>query len=218
MFSVRTVLFVKHSQYHLFRTSVIRAQQGKYPQLLQENVAKLYHSHLYGSRHQAVGAAQTTSYDAATSRGEHGDVSGNPEGAGFAEQVGSQSFSTKKGERGQHRFTGKQEDTISLGKFSMIKKNLGLGTTTRVMGIGSFRPEEYWLLHTSIIVHVADPVESQAPQGNRQPEDSMYGDQSAHLRHKSYAKKAGAGKGNAAASLKRPSYQVRRSWHVMHRF
>ena len=236
MFSIRTIRLAKHSQYRFFRTSILYAQQGKDPQLSQGNVAKPSHSHPYDPQDQAARAAraaqaegQTAPYDAATSRSqmkaERGDVSGNPESVGFAEQVGSQSPYTKRGEQGQHGSTGRQEDTTPPGLFSTIKKNLGLGTTTGqakqnrdggkgVTGTGTPR-SEHRMLHTSTAAYMADPMKGLAPQESRQPKDSTYGDQNTHLTHKSHANEADKGKGNADTSPKLPSHQVRRSRHAI---
>lgn len=143
-------------------------------------------------------------------------LTGNPEGVGFADQVGSQTSSKSSSGEGSNG-----HENITPPSFAdAIKEKLGFGTTAGeakqnrgggkgVTGAGqpTFDSGKR-TMHTSA-VRMADKTQGQAPASSRQPRESTYGQQNEHLKHKESPSAPDSGKGNAAANPTLPSRLVR---------
>ena len=149
-------------------------------------------------------------------------ISGNPEGIGFAEQVGSQSASAHARVLATSReaFSG-QENITPPSLTDAVKNKLGLKTTAGedkqnrgggegVTGSGKPRFDSgKRLMSTSAILSKDKTTKGQAPQASRQPKDKTNADQNEHITHRSSSAKDGKrGKGNAAQNPTLPSHQV----------
>lgn len=180
----------------------------------------------------ATNAANSAPTDAANrkegknARAARGELLGNAENLGFADQVGSQTatamngWSSGAGEADSAEGTSGKDEITPPAFVDAVKKNLGFKTTAGedkqnrgggkgVTGTGTFAFDHgKRTFHTSAFF-MADPAtRGQAPTGSRQPQDSTYGDQNAHLKHKSDPSKADSGKGNAAEEPSLPSQHV----------
>ncbi|KAI0691390.1 hypothetical protein BC835DRAFT_1360672 [Cytidiella melzeri] len=164
--------------------------------------------------------------DAANSEGgkkaTRGSLSGNQEGVGFADQVGSQSASGS----GDHAKPGSAEgrggeENITPPSFAdAVKSKLGFKTTAGedkqnrgggkgVTGTGNVTYDRAKrTMHTSAGLSMPANTKGQAPEGSQQPKNKTYADQNAHLKHKSRASAPDSGKGNAAKDPKLPSHEV----------
>lgn len=152
-----------------------------------------------------------------------GGLSGNKEGVGFADQVGSQTASGSnmsgknlgKPESGEG-FSGKEN--ITPPSFAdAVKNKLGLGTSAGedkqnrgggkgVTGTGTFPNARS--MHTSAVRMLPARTQGQAPDASRRPKERTEGDQNAHLKHKKDNTAPDSGKGNAGKDPKLPSHQV----------
>lgn len=150
------------------------------------------------------------------------DVSGNPEGIGFAEQVVSQSASANTGASAAKHEGFSGQETITTPSFAdAVKSKLGLKATTGedkqnrgdgegVTGSGKPRLDSgKRLMSTSAVLCKDNTTNGQAPQASRQPKDKTNADQNEHITHRSSSAKDGKrGKGNAAENPTLPSHQV----------
>ncbi|TCD60281.1 hypothetical protein EIP91_010433 [Steccherinum ochraceum] len=176
--------------------------------------------HVQENPHDTTPSDAASSHAASQHKAPHGDLSGNPEGVGFVEQVGSHSASAQKGSSswGQEGFSG-QENITPPSFVDAIKNKIGLKTTAgedkqnRGGGegvTGSGKPmfdTGKRLLWTSAVLQ-KDNTKGQAPKESRQPKDKTNADQNDHLQHRSSASKGGKqGKGNAAENPTLPSHQ-----------
>lgn len=155
------------------------------------------------------------------------DLTGNKEGLGFAEQVGSQSATASSGQFGSRLrkpeiaegYSG--EENITPPSFTdAVKSKLGFKTTAgedkqnRGGGVGVTGTGQVTVdrgkrtFHTSVASWMADGTKGQAPEASRQPKDSTYSEQNAHLKHKESSSEPDHGKGNAAEEPKLPSQHV----------
>ncbi|KAI8989855.1 hypothetical protein BD414DRAFT_485351 [Trametes punicea] len=225
----------------LHATSVAAAQTppGKDPRLSQGTVSQGGHQHPSDVHDQAARSGQRVAqgeqsagpYDAASRTGgqktDRSGLSGNKEGVGFAEQVGSATGTGNKGEAAASSGEGKggEEESTPPGFVASLKSKLGLGTTSEevkqnrgggvgVTGTGALpfekKPGEGRRpFHTSA-VRPADPTVGQAPEASRQPKERTNAEQNPHLQHKP-ADTANAfpdqGKGNAGENPRLPSHQ-----------
>ncbi|KAI0940217.1 hypothetical protein AcV5_001387 [Taiwanofungus camphoratus] len=190
-------------------------QPGKDPQLSQGTVAQHGHRHPRDPQDQAARAAQairangSAPLDAASAQpGKHAprdDVSGNPEGVGFAEQVGGQSA------RGRGGTMGGTEESTPPSFLSALKSKLGFSTSSAQakIGTGAMSVQGRRELHSSA-VRGAQPTRGQAPAASRQPKDRTNAEQNPHLKHKPSGTSAGPdkGKGNAGEELRLPSHKL----------
>ncbi|TFK94880.1 hypothetical protein K466DRAFT_508657 [Polyporus arcularius HHB13444] len=224
----------------LHASSVAAAQAaGKDPRLSQGSVSQPGHNHP-GDPHDQVarqgqdiahGRRQAASgYDAASPEGDmktdRTGLSGNQEGVGFADQVGSASPSGGKGKQGRPSAgegMGAQEEITPPGLVASIKSKLGLGTSTDeakqnrgggvgVTGTGALpfekTPGEGRRPYHTSAVRFSEPTRGQAPEASRQPKEHTHSDQNSHLKHKSSPDSPDTGKGNAAEDPKLPSHQM----------
>ncbi|KAI0722520.1 hypothetical protein C8Q76DRAFT_596036, partial [Earliella scabrosa] len=211
---------------------------GRDPRLSQGTSSKPSHHHPGDPHDQAArrgqGIAhgtqqQSTGYDAASrtpgQKADRSGLSGNQEGVGFAEQVGSASGTASKNQLGPSPGEGKggQEESTPPGFVASLKSKFGLGTSSGevkqnrgggigVTGTGALplekKPEDGRRPYHTSAVRAVDQTRGQAPEASRQPQDRTYGDQNAHLNHKSSKGSPDRGKGNAAEDPKLPSHQL----------
>ncbi|RPD67421.1 hypothetical protein L227DRAFT_538555 [Lentinus tigrinus ALCF2SS1-6] len=199
-------------------SSLVAAAQapGKDPRLSQGTSNKPGNRHP-GDPHdqaarqgQGIGKGQhpSTPYDAAAPKRDmktdRSGFSGNQEGVGFAEQVGSASPSGNKSEPGRPspgEGKGGQEESTPPGLFASIKSKLGMSTSSEEPQEGR-RP-----FHTSA-VRLSEPTRGQAPEASRQPKEQTHSEQNPHLKHKPDQASPDKGKGNAAEDPKLPSHQM----------
>ncbi|CDO70348.1 hypothetical protein BN946_scf184755.g2 [Trametes cinnabarina] len=230
------------SSHFLHATSVTASQTppGKDPQLSQGTVSKPGTHHHPDDTHdqaarsgQKVASGESSSgpYDAASRTGDQkadrSGLSGNQEGVGFAEQVGSASATGSKDQASPSAGEGMggQEESTPPGLLASIKSKLGLSTSSDevkqnrgggvgVTGTGALPFEKKpgqgrRPFHTSAI-RAADPTTGQAPAASRQPKEQTNAEQNPHLKHKSVESgkaSADSGKGNAAENPTLPSHQ-----------
>lgn len=202
----------------------VSTAHGKDSHLSQGNVSKAKHHHPGDVHDQAARAGQESAdkspYDAASGhkgkQAQRRGLSGNPEGVGFAEQVGSASASEEKHpEEGK----GATEDSTPPGVVGALKSKLGLGTSTEevkqnrgggggVTGTGSFGKQDGGRrqMHVSAVAW-ADQTKGQAPAASREPKDCTYSEQNEHLHHRRDTESASEGKGNAAQQPSLPSHK-----------
>ncbi|EKM59994.1 uncharacterized protein PHACADRAFT_138385 [Phanerochaete carnosa HHB-10118-sp] len=157
------------------------------------------------------------------------NLTGNKEGLGFAEQVGSQSATgsneqifgnTMRKPESVEGYSG-QENITPPSFADAVKSKLGFKTTAGedkqnrgggvgVTGTGQATVDRgKRMFHTSAVSWAPDETKGQAPEASRQPKDSTYSDQNAHLKHKGSPSESDHGKGNAAREPKLPSQHVR---------
>ncbi|KAI0329623.1 hypothetical protein GY45DRAFT_1279411 [Cubamyces sp. BRFM 1775] len=224
---------------HASAVNASKTPPGKDPRLSQGTVSQEGHRHPKDVHDQAARSGQDVAqgkqsagpYDAASRTGDQktdrSGLSGNQEGVGFAEQVGSATGTGKKGHpsASEGEGMGGQEESTPPGFIASVKSKLGLGTSTGeakqnrgggvgVTGTGALpfekKPEEGRRpFHTSAR-RDADPTVGQAPEASRQPKESTNADQNPHLKHKSAesAKRSpDQGKGNAGENPTLPSHQ-----------
>ncbi|KAI0337944.1 hypothetical protein BDW22DRAFT_1363531 [Trametopsis cervina] len=180
------------------------------------------------SRHEQVGrSAKGSPLDSANSQSgkqaSRGGLLGNPEGVGFADQVGSQSSSIHGGEIGKQESAEghKGEENITPPSFTdAVKSKLGFKTTAGedkqnrgggkgVTGTGKVTADSgKRTMHTSAVAYMPAKTQGQAPEGSRKPKESTHADQNSHLKHKSSTGTPDHGKGNAAKNPKLPSHEV----------
>ncbi|KIJ69677.1 hypothetical protein HYDPIDRAFT_22853 [Hydnomerulius pinastri MD-312] len=203
-------------------TSARSAGQGRDSSLSQGHVTDPNQQHPQDPHSQSARSGlegkESTPFDAAASRQgakAPSGASGNREGVGFAEQVGSAS-ATAGGEFGESTVKGAEEEAQAPGMFSSMKQALGLGTTgddvkqnkgggEGVTGTGT-NPLKSRGFHTSVAFS-ADKTAGQAHEASRQPKEETYEDQNEHLKHKKNAGEKDGGKGNAAEDPVLPSHQ-----------
>ncbi|KAI0638624.1 hypothetical protein C8Q77DRAFT_1048594 [Trametes polyzona] len=199
----------------LHATSVTSSQTppGKDSRLSQGTVSQPRHKHPNDTHDQAARSGQEVRqgnqsagpYDAASRAGDQktdrSGLSGNQEGVGFAEQVGSASGTGRKNDPSPSAGEGKgsKEESTPPGLFAALKSKLGMETTSDEPGEGR-RP-----FHTSAACF-ADPTVGQAPEASRQPKERTNAEQNPHLKHKS-ADSSDKGKGNAAPKPTLPSHK-----------
>ncbi|KAI0077297.1 hypothetical protein K474DRAFT_1661924 [Panus rudis PR-1116 ss-1] len=186
-------------------------------------------------QHQAFGRGKythqnpqrTSSLDATAAnsnsqqKAPHDGLSGNPEGVGFRDQVGSQSFSaTRSSLSERHESVGGQENITPPSFVDAVKNKLGLKTTPGedkqnrgggegVTGTGKprFDSGKRTFMTSAVARFPADrTTEGTAPESSRMPKDSTIGDQNAHLKHKE-GNERDHGKGNAASNPTLPSHK-----------
>ena len=220
--------------------SVAQTQaSGKDPRLSQGTSSKPAHSHpgdphdQAARRGQSIGQGQgqpSTPYDAAAPqhdmKTDRSGLSGNQEGVGFAEQVGSASPSGSKSDPirpspGEGK--GGQEESTPPGLFASVKSKLGMNTTSGevkqnrgggvgVTGTGALpfekKPQEGRRPYHTSAVRCAAPTRGQAPEASKQPKEHTHSEQNPHLKHKRTQDSPDTGKGNAAEDPKLPSHQV----------
>ncbi|KAI0694391.1 hypothetical protein C8T65DRAFT_666829 [Cerioporus squamosus] len=224
----------------LHASSVVAAQApGRDPRLSQGTVSKPGNKHpgdphdQTARRGQGIAQGQShpsTAYDAASPerdmKTDRSGFSGNQEGVGFAEQVGSASPSGSKDEAGRPSSgegMGGQEEATPPGLFASIKSKLGMGTSSEevkqnrgggvgVTGTGALpfekKPEEGRRPYHTSAVRFSEPTRGQAPDASRQPKEATHSEQNPHLKHKSSPDSPDKGKGNAAEDPKLPSHQM----------
>ncbi|KAI0774707.1 hypothetical protein BD413DRAFT_603329 [Trametes elegans] len=215
-----------------------QSQPGSDPRLSQGSVSQEGHHHPRDTHDQAArsgqqvreGARPSGPYDAASRTGDQktdrSGLSGNQEGVGFAEQVGSASSSGKERGPGASPGEGKggEEESTPPGLFASVKSALGLETSSGevkqnrgggvgVTGTGALpfekKPGEGRRpFHTSAI-RTAEPTVGQAPEASRQPKEQTNAEQNPHLKHKHADASASPdkGKGNAGPNPTLPSHQ-----------
>lgn len=223
---------------HSTPTVFAQAAPGKDPQLSQGSVGQAGNSHPQDVHNQAARSGQQVAsgkqssgpHDAASRTGgqqaDRSGLSGNQEGVGFADQVGSASATGNKGSTGALAGEGKggAEESTPPGLVASIKSKLGLGTTSGevkqnrgggvgVTGTGALpfekKPGEGRKAYHTSAVRAAEPTVGQAPEASRQPKESTNADQNAHLKHKpAGSTKADKGRGNAGENPTLPSHQV----------
>lgn len=167
---------------------------------------------------------KATAFDAASPEaGKHAKrdgLTGNQEKVGFADQVGSQSASGGPSKEGSAEGSTGTEDITPPAFGDVIKKALGMKTTAGedkqnrgggkgVTGTGhpTFDTGKR-TMHTTATRMSETTTGGQAPKESRQPQDRTYGEQNAHLKHKSDPSKPDHGKGNAAEEPVLPSQHV----------
>ncbi|EED82865.1 predicted protein [Postia placenta Mad-698-R] len=221
----------RSSRRFLHSSPPVGAAPGKDPQLSQGGVSQKGHRHPGDAHDQAARSGQSTAdkspYDAASphpdKQASRQGLSGNPEGVGFAEQVGSASSSADHG-LGPSEGKGGHEESTPPGFLDAVKSKLGFKTTSGevkqnrgggegVTGTGTFpgtkRSEGRMQMHTSAITRMVDPTKGQPPDSSRKPKDSTHAEQSDHLKHRSETDSdISKGKGNAAAQPSLPSHKV----------
>lgn len=169
-----------------------------------------------------------TPYDAATSetipgkKANRDGYSGNPEGIGMADQVGSQSASADKflNPNSYEGMTGEERITPPSAA-DALKKKLGFKTTVGedkqnrgggegVTGTGRPRFDSGKRLFSSMRPLMVDrTTKGQAPHQSRQPKERTNGEQNPHLKHSLPGSPGGkSGKGNASQNPTLPSHQV----------
>ncbi|KAI0658619.1 hypothetical protein C8Q70DRAFT_934153 [Cubamyces menziesii] len=224
----------------LHATAVNAAQTppGKDSRLSQGSVSQEGHRHPNDVHDQAARSGQDVAqgkrsagpYDAASRTGDQktdrSGLSGNQEGVGFAEQVGSSTSTGKKDypSASNGEGMGGQEESTPPGFIASVKSKLGFSTSAGeakqnrgggvgVTGTGTLpfekKPEEGRRpFHTSARRN-ADPTVGQAPEASRQPKESTNADQNPHLKHKPENAKASPdrGKGNAGENPTLPSHR-----------
>ncbi|OCH94471.1 hypothetical protein OBBRIDRAFT_789159 [Obba rivulosa] len=210
---------------------------GKDPQLSQGTVSQPGHDHPGDVQDQAARAGQkvhpngTTPVDAAerhSSKQAPRHLKGNPEGVGFADQVGSQSSSASvhEGRSTVHQSMGGQEESTPPGIVEAVKSKLGMETTpgdvkqnrdggvgvtgTGVMSWAKNSVKGRREIHWSAVSRAGTTTKGQAPVESRKPKDSTYGEQNSHLKHRSEGE-PDHGRGNAAPEPKLPSHQLHES-------
>ncbi|CCL99485.1 uncharacterized protein FIBRA_01503 [Fibroporia radiculosa] len=213
----------------LHSTALANVQHGHDSSLSQGNVSKADSLHPGDVHDQAARSGQASKekapLDAASpesgKKASRAGLSGNPEGVGFAEQVGSASSTANGGPRASEGMTGSEESTPP-GCLDSMKSKLGFQTTSGevkqnrgrgegVTGTGSFsglkENKGQRKFHTSAMTCMPERTKGQAPEASRQPKDRTYSDQNEHLEHRSDTD-AGASKekGNAAEEPSLPSH------------
>ena len=180
---------------------------------------------------QATQQGKAAPMDAANPEGGknavRGNLSGNQENIGFADQVGSQSASGSNmtgnnfGKRGSEEGANGEEEITPPAFADALKKKLGFKTTAGedkqnrgdgkgVTGTGNLAFDHgKRTIHTSVLTMAEPATRGQAPEESRQPQDNTYGNQNAHLKHKSNTAKPDSGKGNASVEPTLPSQHVR---------
>ncbi|TBU45182.1 hypothetical protein BD309DRAFT_890956 [Dichomitus squalens] len=223
---------------HITSAAAIETPSGRDPRLSQGSVSKTKHEHPGDPHDQSARSGQRTRgqtqssspYDAANptsdKKTDRSGLSGNTEGVGFAEQVGSAS-ATSFGQTGEARpgageGKGGREESTPPGLFATLKSKLGLSTSADevkqnrgggvgVTGTGALpfekKPQEGRRPYHTSAALFTEPTVGQAPEASRQPKERTNGEQNAHLQHK-YGDAPDNGKGNAAADPKLPSHQV----------
>ncbi|KAI0089298.1 hypothetical protein BDY19DRAFT_136472 [Irpex rosettiformis] len=155
----------------------------------------------------------------------HGEFTGNTEGVGFADQVGSQSTSGSNvqgvgvgGPESAEGITG-QESITPPSFVDAVKDKLGFKTTAGedkqnrgggrgVTGAGRLTFDNAKrTIHTSVVARMPAKTRGQASEESMQPKDKIYAEQNPHLKHKSKAGSPDTGKGNADKDLKLPSHE-----------
>ena len=153
------------------------------------------------------------------------DYGGNPEGVGFAEQVGGASASASK--EGPHptQWEGKggQEESTPPGFVASVKSKLGLGTSADeakqnrgggvgVTGTGKLpfekKPQGQRSFHSSVVRAADRQTRGQAPETSKKPKERTNAEQNPHLKHKTSSTHPDEGKGNAGETPQLPSHQV----------
>ncbi|KAI0677692.1 hypothetical protein C8Q78DRAFT_959793 [Trametes maxima] len=215
---------------HAFSVSSTQAVPGKDPRLSQGNVGQEAHRHPSDPHDQAArggqkvrqGAQSSGPYDAASRTGgqktDRSGLSGNQEGVGFAEQVGSASSSGKRGasaSAGEGK--GGEEEAEPKGLAERLMSALGQETgATEAKHKTGRRPYKNErndsgkrAFHFSA-ARGADPTVGQAPEASRQPKERTNAEQNEHLVHKPAGTATASkdtGKGNAGEDPKLPSHQ-----------
>lgn len=226
---------------HIHSTSALQGgakQPGKDPRLSQGDVGTHKNLHRGDVQDQAARAGQSNSdktpLDAASNeRGKQATrdgYSGNPEGVGFAEQVGSASSTGSSGGQSAAEGSHGKEDATPPGFLDSVKSALGFETTSGevkqnrgggegVTGTGTFgglkgeQKQNKRAFHTSARAAAGGDrtTTGQAPDASRQPKDRTYSEQNEHLKHREDVdpSRASKGKGNAAENPSLPSHKVR---------
>lgn len=216
--SLRRATRTLPSSTRLFHASSVTAAHtapGKDPRLSQGTVSQSGNRHSQDTHDQAARGGQRVAsgeqssgpHDAASRKGnqsaDHSELSGNQEGVGFADQVGSASSTANKSPAaGEGK--GREEDAASEGLAATIKSKLGLGSS-------SGGAKQTRAFHTSAAGAAASTV-GQAPDASREPKERTNADQNPHLKHKPASSAQASpdkGKGNAGENPTLPSYQVR---------
>ncbi|OJT15481.1 hypothetical protein TRAPUB_7352 [Trametes pubescens] len=197
----------------LFHASAITAAQtapGKDPRQSQGTASQAGNRHSQDPHNQAARGGQRVAsgeqssgpHDAASrtvnESADRSGLSGNQEGVGFADQVGSASSTANKG-TASGEGKGREEEATPEGLAATIKSKLGLGSSSG--GAKQTRP-----FHTSVMRATASTV-GQAPDASRVPKERTNGDQNPHLKHKSTQASPDKGKGNAGENPTLPSHQ-----------
>ena len=186
-------------------------QPGRDPRLSQGSVGMHKNLHRGDVQDQAARAGQSNAdkspLDAASERrgmkANFDGYSGNPEGVGFADQVGG--ASAMGGSGGQRVGEGShgEEEATPPGFFDTMKSALGFETTSvevkqnrgggeGVTGTGTFwglkgeQKRNKRAFHTSArtAAGVDRTTTGQAPNASRQSKDSTYSEQNEHLEHR----------------------------------
>lgn len=191
--------------------------------LAQTSNVRFYSAALDQSRragHAAKDQSKSGPLDAANpekgKKASRDGLTGNAEGVGFADQVGSQSAS---GKASTGEGTNGHENITPPSFADAIKQKLGFGTTAGeakqnrgggkgVTGTGQPAFDHGKRTMHSSAVRMKDKTQGQAPASSRQPKDSTHGEQNAHLKHKKSPGAPDSGKGNAGANPTLPSRQV----------
>ncbi|KAI0782585.1 hypothetical protein C8Q75DRAFT_795841 [Abortiporus biennis] len=152
-------------------------------------------------------------------KASHDGLTGNPEGVGFVDQVGSQSASSNKRDRAAtfEGLTG--DENITPPSFTdALKSKLGFKTTAGedkqnrgggegVTGTGIPRFDSgKRLFSTSAIARGDHTTTGEAPNASRQPKERTFGEQNSHLKHRSSSTGVNSGQGNAAPEPTLPSH------------
>ncbi|KAH8092478.1 hypothetical protein BXZ70DRAFT_951091 [Cristinia sonorae] len=154
------------------------------------------------------------SHAASQTKAPQNNLSGNPEGVGFVEQVGSHSSSAKKdaSAASSEGFSGK-ENITPPSFVDAVKNKLGMKTSAgqdkqnRGGGVGVTGTGKS-AFSTSAWAGKDATTTGQAPEASRQPKERTNADQNAHLKHRASASQDGKqGKGNAAENPTLPSHQ-----------
>ncbi|KAL1940048.1 hypothetical protein VTO73DRAFT_9383 [Trametes versicolor] len=214
--SLRRATRTLPSSTRLFHASSVTAAQtppGKDPRLSQGTVSQAGNRHSQDTHDQAARGGQRVAsgeqssgpHDAASRTGsqsaDHSELSGNQEGVGFADQVGSASSTANKS-AGAGEGKGREEDAMPEGLAATIKSKLGLGSS-------SGGAKQTRAFHTAAARAVASTI-SQAPEASREPKERTNADQNSHLKHKPASSAQASpdkGKGNAGENPTLPSHQ-----------
>ena len=178
------------------------------------------------------GTLSSGPYDAATTtpgKTASGiDRGSNPEGVGFAEQVGGASAAASKGGPYASRGEGKgaTEESAPPGFVASVKSALGFNTTSdevkqnRGGGIGvtgtgrlpfekgSVQYEGRRAFHSTAMRNGDRTTRGKAPDTSREPKERTNAEQNPHLKHKREMGAPDMGKGSAAEEPELPSHQV----------
>ncbi|KAI6032360.1 hypothetical protein PISMIDRAFT_106388 [Pisolithus microcarpus 441] len=227
--STTTDASTKYGNANTESTTSSAGDDGRDPQLSQGHVADPAQRHPQDPLSQAARkekAKDTPPLDAAASATEGGlkapalGLSGNKEGVGFAEQVGSASgteASRSMRARNQGEGEVKEEEAKPPGILTALKQVLGLGTSIEDVKQNRRGGEGATGTGTGVGMDAGTKAKMEGtatktggspyPDSSRKPKERTHGDQNEHLRHKKSSRDRDSGSGNAAEEPFLPSHR-----------